>query len=73
MHVDDHKMKIYKKELGKGSQRATFLNLPTYLPSYLPTYPPTHPPTYLPMALQSFVGPWPLFQFLDFYTVGRTP
>jgi hypothetical protein len=25
------------------------------------------------MALQPFVGPWPLFQFLDFYTVGRTP
>jgi hypothetical protein len=28
---------------------------------------------YLSMALQPFVGPWPLFQFLDlFYTVGRT-
>jgi hypothetical protein len=25
------------------------------------------------MALQPFVGPWPLFQFLDLYTVGRTP
>jgi hypothetical protein len=25
------------------------------------------------MALQSFVGPWPLLQFLDLYTVGRTP
>jgi hypothetical protein len=24
------------------------------------------------MALQSFVGPWPLFQFLNFYTVDRT-
>jgi hypothetical protein len=24
------------------------------------------------MALQSFVGPWPLFQFLNLYTVGRT-
>jgi hypothetical protein len=28
---------------------------------------------YLSMGLQPFVGPWPLFQFLDFYTVGRTP
>jgi hypothetical protein len=25
------------------------------------------------MALQLFVGPWPLFQFLNFYTVDRTP
>jgi hypothetical protein len=25
------------------------------------------------MALQPFVGPWPLFQFLNLYTVGRTP
>jgi hypothetical protein len=25
------------------------------------------------MALTLFVGPWPLFQFLNFYTVGRTP
>jgi hypothetical protein len=24
------------------------------------------------MALQPFVGPWQLFQFLDFYTVGWT-
>jgi hypothetical protein len=29
---------------------------------------------YLSMALEPFVGPWPLFQFLDlFYTVDRTP
>jgi hypothetical protein len=28
---------------------------------------------YLSVALQPFVGAWPLFQFLDFYTVGRTP
>jgi hypothetical protein len=28
---------------------------------------------YLSMAVQPFVGPWPLFQFLDLYTVGRTP
>jgi hypothetical protein len=27
---------------------------------------------YLSMALQ-FVGPWPLFQFRNLYTVGRTP
>jgi hypothetical protein len=25
------------------------------------------------MALQIFVGPWPLFQFFNLYTVGRTP
>jgi hypothetical protein len=26
------------------------------------------------MAVQPFVGPWPLFQLLDlFYTIGRTP
>jgi hypothetical protein len=25
------------------------------------------------MALQPFVGPWPLFQFLNLHTVGRTP
>jgi hypothetical protein len=25
------------------------------------------------MALQPFVGPWPLFSFLIMYTVGRTP
>jgi hypothetical protein len=30
---------------------------------------------YLSMALlvEPFVGPWPLFQFLDLYTVGRPP
>jgi hypothetical protein len=27
----------------------------------------------LSVALQPFVGSWPLFKFLDFYTVGRTP
>jgi hypothetical protein len=25
------------------------------------------------MALQPFVGPWPLFQFPNFYTVGMAP
>jgi hypothetical protein len=25
------------------------------------------------MALQPYVGPWSLFQFLNLYTVGRTP
>jgi hypothetical protein len=25
------------------------------------------------MALQPFVGPWPLFQFLNVFTVDRTP
>jgi hypothetical protein len=28
---------------------------------------------FLFMALQSFVGPWPLFSFLILYTDGRTP
>jgi hypothetical protein len=28
---------------------------------------------YLSMALQYSVGPWPLFQFLNLYTVGGTP
>jgi hypothetical protein len=28
---------------------------------------------YLSMALQSFVRPWPLFNFLILYTVGRIP
>jgi hypothetical protein len=27
----------------------------------------------LSIALQSIVGPWSLFQFLDFYAIGRTP
>jgi hypothetical protein len=27
----------------------------------------------LSMALQPFVGPWPLFRFLILYTVGMTP
>jgi hypothetical protein len=52
------------------------LSLPTYLPNYPPTRPfthsttylPTYLPTYLSMALQPFVGPWPLFQFLDLFT-----
>jgi hypothetical protein len=25
------------------------------------------------MALQPFIGPWSLFEFLILYTVGRTP
>jgi hypothetical protein len=28
---------------------------------------------HLSLALESFVGPWPLFSFLIVYTVGRTP
>jgi hypothetical protein len=47
--------------------------LPTHLPIYLPTYLPIYLSIYLPMALQPFVGPWPLIQFLNLYTVGRTP
>jgi hypothetical protein len=41
--------------------------LPTYLSICLPIY-PIHPSIYRP-----FVGPWPLFSFLMFYTVGKTP
>jgi hypothetical protein len=29
--------------------------------------------TYLSMALQPFVGPWPLFSFLILYPVCKTP
>jgi hypothetical protein len=25
------------------------------------------------IALQPFIGPWPLFQFLNLYTAGRKP
>jgi hypothetical protein len=25
------------------------------------------------MSLQPFIGPWPLFQFLNLYTVSKTP
>jgi hypothetical protein len=32
-----------------------------------------HPSIHLSMALQLFVGPWRLFSFLIFYTVGRIP
>jgi hypothetical protein len=39
----------------------------------LPARPPTYLSIYRSMALQSFVGPWPLFSFLIFYTVGKTP
>jgi hypothetical protein len=39
--------------------------LSVYLPTYLPNY--------LSIVLQPFVGPGPLFQFLNPYTVGRTP
>jgi hypothetical protein len=41
--------------------------------THLPTYQPTYLPTYLSVALQSFVGPWPLCSFLIFYTDDRTP
>jgi hypothetical protein len=41
----------------KGNERMEFRNIVLYLS----------------MALQPFVGPWPLFSFLILYTVGRTP
>jgi hypothetical protein len=47
--------------------------LPTYLPTYLRTHPPTYLPTYLYMALQSIFFTLAAFQFLNLYTVGRTP
>jgi hypothetical protein len=48
-------------------------NIPQNIPisTYLPTYLPTYVPTYL--WLYSPCGHWPLFQFLNLYTVGRTP
>jgi hypothetical protein len=61
--------------------------LPTYLPTYLHTYLPTYLPTYLSVCLSTCLstylsiclwfyspcGHWPLFQFLNPYTVGKTP
>jgi hypothetical protein len=42
-----------------GTNKACFptVDVPSFLPSFLPTH--------LPLAVQSFVGPWPLFHFLD--------
>jgi hypothetical protein len=60
-----------------------FIHLSIYLPTYLFTYQsiylliylliylPTYLSIYLPMALRPFVGPWPLFSFLIFYTASR--
>jgi hypothetical protein len=58
------------------------LSLLNFLPSpircsmalALPTCLPTHLPTYLTIYLwlHSPCGPWPLFQFLNLYIVGRT-
>jgi hypothetical protein len=43
-------------------------------PSVRPFVRPSMCPSIHPsMALQSFVGPWPLIQFLILYTVGITP
>jgi hypothetical protein len=36
-----------------------------YISIYLSIYLSIYPSIYLSMALQSFVGPWPLFQFLN--------
>jgi hypothetical protein len=38
----------------------TMGNAHTYLPTYLPIY--------LSMALQPFVGPWQLYQFIDLFS-----
>jgi hypothetical protein len=62
-----------------------YVVLRTYLSIYSPSHPPTclhtdlpidisvHPSIHPSMALQPFVGPWPLLQFRNhFYTVCRT-
>jgi hypothetical protein len=41
--------------------------------TYVSIYLSIHLSIYLPMVVQPFIGPWPLFQFIDFYTVGKTP
>jgi hypothetical protein len=45
--------------------------LSTYLPTYLPIYLFIYVSIYL--LLYSPCDPWPHFQFLDLYRVGRTP
>jgi hypothetical protein len=51
--------------------------LPTYPPTlaHQPTHETTHPPTQLPTYLWHYspCRHWPLFQFLNLDTVGRTP
>jgi hypothetical protein len=51
-----------------------------HLSIHPPTYPPIHPSIHLSICLSiylwlydPFVGPWPLFQFLNLYTIGRIP
>jgi hypothetical protein len=55
--------------------RPIYLRAPTYLPTYPSIHPPVRPsilpPIDISMALQPFVGPRPLFQFLNLHTVGR--
>jgi hypothetical protein len=47
---------------------------PSVHPSIRPSiHPSIHPSIYLSMALQPFIGHWPLLIFLILYTVGRTP
>jgi hypothetical protein len=48
-----HQGRFGNSDTGKRPNRFRRTHLPTYLP------------TYLSMDLQSFVGPWPLFQFLN--------
>jgi hypothetical protein len=48
------------------SRHASHL-LSIYLSVYIYVY------IYMSTAVQPFVGFWPLFSFLNFYTVGRTP
>jgi hypothetical protein len=47
------------------------LSVPTHLPTYLPTYLSIHPS--IRLSVPRPCGTWPLFQFLNLYTVGRTP
>jgi hypothetical protein len=46
-------------------------NVKNYLPDYTVLDPDQHYIDILSMALQPFVGPWPLFNFLISYTVGK--
>jgi hypothetical protein len=50
------------------------LTLVFHLSTSPPIHPPIHPSIHLPSyGSTALCGPWPPFQFLNLYTVGRTP
>jgi hypothetical protein len=56
------------------AQRAINTLRPSVRPSIHPSvYLTTYLPIYLSMVLEPIVGPWPLFECLNLYTVGMTP